>query len=131
MRYEFLTRIYAATSRTDRVDQLLVDHVLNGSCHRPGRDGVDSRPGQTEETVVAAILEEAGAEPLRELNGLTGNGNVGDSDGIGVDVARCRRAIDVTDVPGTGRFLGSGGLGGVIDVVTLGVPLDVGKLGAV
>ena len=114
-----------------RVDELLVDKVLDRSGNWLGLDGVDRGPSKTEETIVAVVLEEARAQLLSELDSLPGDSEVADSDGIGVDVARCRRAIAVTDVPGAGRFLGSGGLGGVVDVVTLGVPLDVGKLGAV
>ena len=129
MRNEFPTRIYAATSRTHRVDQLLVDHVLNGSCHRPGRDGVDSRPGQTEETVVAAILEEAGAELLRELDCLARDRDVAHGDGLAVDVTRGGGAVAVADVPGAGRLLGGGRLGGVVDVVAL-VARRAGELGA-
>ena len=117
--------------RIYRVDELLADKVLNRSSNWLGLDGVDRGPSKTEETIVAVVLEEARAQLLSELDSLSGDSEVANGDGIGVDVARCRRAIAVTDVPGSGRFLGSGGLGGVIDVVTLGVPLDVSKLGAV
>ena len=89
----------SSQTSTHGVDQLLVDHVLHGRSHRPGVDRVDRRPREAQETVVATVLEEAGAEFLRELDSLARNSDVADCDGLVVDVPGGGRAVAVADVP--------------------------------
>ena len=102
-----------------RVDELLVDKVLDRSSDRLGLDGVDRGPSKTEETIVAVVLEEARAELLRELDRLAGDREVPQGDRLRVDVARRRGAVPIADVPRAARLLGRGRLGGVVDGVAL------------
>ena len=105
--------------QTHRVDELLVDQVLHGRSHRARVHGVDGGPREAQQPVVAAVLEEARAELLRELDRLAGDGEVAQGDRLRVDVARRRGAVPIADVPRAARLLGRGRLGGVVDGVAL------------
>lgn len=76
------------------------DRFLRPVCDRTFKSLVDSGPGEAEQAVVATVLEEARAELLGELDGLVGDRDVPHRHGLGVDVARGRRAVAVADVPG-------------------------------
>lgn len=119
------------TRHSYRVDQLLVDHVLHRGGDRLGLDGVDLGPREAQQTVVSAVLEEARAELLGELDGLALDDHIRNGDGIRVDVARGRGTVAIADVPGAGRLLRGGRLGGIVDGVALGLPRGARELGAV
>ena len=111
------------------VNQFLVNHVLHRCVDRVGRDGVDARPSKTQETIVAAVREEAAAEFLCTLDGLVGDGDPGDGDDVGIDITRGRGAVSVRNVPGACGVLCGAGFCGVVDGVRPGVLPRICELG--
>lgn len=64
-----------------------------------GRYGVDRGPGETEQTIVSSILQEAGTELLGKFNCLILNDNICNRDSVVVDISAGRGAIAIGDVP--------------------------------
>ena len=92
-------------------------------------DGCYLRPCEAQEAVVPAVLEEARAQRLRELDGLAGDRHARHGDGVRVDVAGGARAVAVADVPGPARLLGRARVLRVVDRVAA-VLARVRELGA-
>lgn len=104
----------------DRGGEAALDVVVEGLL-LGGRDGVDGRKGQTEETVVAGVLGELAADGCSDFNGLGAGGDAADDNGVLVDVAAGRAAVSVGDFPGGARDLGAGaGVVGVVGANALG-----------
>ena len=103
------------------VDELLLNHVLDGSLDRRGCNSVDGGPGETQQTVVAAIGEEAAAQLLRALDCLVRDGNPSNGHDVRIHVARRRGAVAVGDVPRARGVLCGARLARVVDRVRLGV----------
>lgn len=96
-------------------DVVLGDHVLDGSLHRGGSDGVDGSPGETEKPV-AAVLLELGREALGQLDGLVFDDETAHIHDVRSHCARGGGTIPVGNLPGGTRgVLECAGLGGVED----------------
>ena len=92
-------------------------------------DRVDAGPGQTEQSVIPIILQEAAAEFACELDSLTRHDDIANLDTICINIPRRRRAVTVRDVPCAGRVLGCAALRGVVDGVRLSVLLRAREFG--
>lgn len=77
---------------------------------------VDRAKGQTQETVVVAVLHELLADLLGGFDGLAVRGDAAHGDGVFVDVAAGAAAVAVGDLPGVAVHLG-GVAGGLVDGV--------------
>lgn len=79
-------------------EQRLVETVLDGveeSCLRGGADGVDGAESQTQEAIIALVLNELLADPLGSLNGLASGLDSANDDGVLVNITTGTAAITV------------------------------------
>ena len=84
-----------------------------------GRDGVDGREGQSEETIIAGVQGELAADLSSDFNGLGGCGNATDGYGVLVDYTAGRAAVSIGDFPGSaGDLLAGAGVVGVVGTNT-------------
>lgn len=81
-----------------------------------GRNSVNVAEAETKETVQVALGGEGVGDGGGSLDGLAGDGQTTDGDGVLVDDTAGAGAITVGDGPGgAGEAGGGGGLGGVVD----------------
>ena len=92
-------------------------HILNGSLHGVGSDGVDGSPGETEETI-ATVLLELGRESRGQLDGLILDDETAHINDVRSHCARGRGVVSVGNLPGrTRRILERARLLGIEDGV--------------
>lgn len=85
-----------------------------------GGDGVEAVEAETEETVDGRLGGEGAGDSLGGLDGLGGDGDATDGNGVGVDDTAGGGAVTVGNVPGVaGEQLGGGGVGGVVGVLAV------------
>ena len=80
-------------------DVVLGDHVLDGSLHCIGRDGIDGSKGEPKETV-ATVLLKLGRKGLCQLDGLILDDETAYIDDVCSHCARGRRTISIGNLPG-------------------------------